>query len=146
MSESVQVHVPIVQNESGYPPVGEELIWCTLRENGTYLVDNIPFYAPNISLGDEIRVETQNDELWFEELVNPSKNTTIRVFARKKSFGPSIIPRMQSFGGHTEKMEGVDLVAVSFPPTADLAGALAFLDKESDAGNLAFEESAVRYR
>jgi hypothetical protein len=146
MSEPVEVHVPVEPNDSGYPPLKEERLWCIPQDSGTYLVDNIPFYATDISLGDEIRAAKQNGELWFQAIVNPSKNTTVHVFARRESFGPVIIPRMRSFGGLTEKMEGSDLVAVSFPPTADLAGALAFLDKESAAGNLAFEESAVRYR
>lgn len=146
MNEPVEVCVSVEQDHFEQPLVRQENIWAVPQGCGTYLVDNIPFYATGISLGDEIKAERQNGTLCFVAVVNPSKNTTVRVFARRESFGPLIVPKMQSFGGLTEKMEGSPLVAVSFPPTADLAGALAFLDKESDAGNLAFEESAVRYR
>src|SRR6476619_3275098 len=116
MREPIQVHVPVEQDESGYPPVKEESIWCVPQKGGTYLVDNIPFYARDISLGDEIRTGNRNGQPWFEEVVRPSKNTTVRVFARQKSRAPLIVPQMQSFGGHTEKMEGSGLIAVSFPP------------------------------
>ena len=146
MSEPVEVHFPVDQDESGYPPVNDETIWCLPTDSGTFIVDNIPFYATNISMADEILAERRDGQLWFQSVVNPSKNTTVRVFARHSSIAPLVMPRMQSFGGLTEKMEGSDLIAVSFPRTADLAGALAFLDHESEVGNLAFEESAVRYR
>ena len=53
---------------------------------------------------------------------------------------------LRAFGGQTEKMEGIHLAAISFSPSADLMSALDFLDRESESGNVAFEESSVRYR
>ena len=38
------------------------------------------------------------------------------------------------------------LVAVSLPRDCQLQKALAFMDEEGDLGNIAFEESAVRYQ
>lgn len=146
MTDPIQVVFSVDQNEEGYPPVKEESIWCLPKAPGIFKVDNIPFYAANISLEDEVAAETKGGALRFVKLIHRSKNTTIRVFARKGSFEPIVVPSIESFGGVTERMEGSPLVAVSFPPSADLAGALEFLDRESAAGNLAFEESSVRYR
>ena len=146
MSDPVKVIFPVEQNAGGYPPLKEECIWCLPKGSGVFQVDNIPFYAVDLSLEDEIVAEMRDGVLRFVRLMRPSKNTTIRVFAREKSSESVIRPHMESFGGATEKMEGSSLVAVSFPPSADLAGALACLDRESAAGRLALEESAVRYR
>src|SRR5689334_7834646 len=134
MSDPVKVIFPVEQDESGYPPVNEESIWCLPQERDVFQVDNIPFYAYDISLEDKIRADVQRGVLRFEKLLAPSKNTTIRVFAKDQSSEPLIVPSMQSFGGLTEAMEGSSLVAISFSPSADLAGALAFLDRESAAG------------
>jgi hypothetical protein len=146
MDAPVKVFFRVEQQEDGYPPVAEESLWSVPKAAGVFQVDNVPFYARDISMGDEIAAELKDGVLRFSNMLRPSKNTTVRIFAREKSSEPMIVPRMRSFGGVTEKMEGSNLVAVSFPPSADLAGALAFLDSESDAGRLAFEESAVRYR
>jgi hypothetical protein len=97
-------------------------------------------------MGDEILTEFRDGERWFSAVLTPSRNTTIRAFAQKVEVESVLVVKLESFGGLAEKMEGSPLVAVSFPPTADLAGALEYLDRESDAGNVAFEESCVRYR
>jgi hypothetical protein len=144
-NEPVRVFFPLEQDENGYPPVTCEMIWC-LPATGSYVVDNIPFYARDISLGDEVQTELRDGELWFVGLATPSKNTTVRGFARNGIFAPLLIPQLQAFGGVTEKMEGSDLVAISFSPSSDIAGALDYLDRETKVGNVAFEESSVRYR
>jgi hypothetical protein len=146
MSEPVEVSFPVKQDESGYPSVSREQIWCIEDADDLFVIDNIPFYAMDVSLGDEIRTEIRDDARWFGSLVKASQNTTLRVFARNKEIAPLIIPQLETFGGLTEKMEDSGLIAVSLPPTADIAGALAYLDRESNAGNLTFEESSVRYR
>lgn len=146
MIEPVEILFSVEQDASFCPPVSEESIWCLPLSPGAFVVDNIPFYARDVSIEDEISADDLNGKLHFSKLLRPSKNTTIRVFATKPSAGEMIVPIMQSFGGLTEKMENSTLVAVSFPPSADLASALAYLDGESEAGRMAFEESAVRYR
>ncbi|HEY6375528.1 MAG TPA: DUF4265 domain-containing protein [Edaphobacter sp.] len=146
MSEPVEVFFSVKQDESGYPPVSCEQIWCIENANDLFVIDNIPFYATDVSLGDEIRAEVRDGARWFGSLVKASRNTTLRIFARNKEIAPLIIRQLETFGGLTERMEDSGLIAVSLPPTADIAGALAYLDRESDAENLAFEESSVRYR
>jgi hypothetical protein len=145
-SEPVRVFFSVSQDETGYPQVTCEQIWCLPVSGTRFIVDNIPFYARDISLGDEVETETNDGERWYTRLINPSRNTTIRVFARNEASAPLLIPQIRAFGGQTEKMEGSPLIAISLPPVADLAGALEYLDRESEAGNLAFEESSVRYQ
>jgi len=97
-------------------------------------------------MGDEISTEIRDGDRWYSALVKPSRNTTVRAFARRAEIESTLAPRLESFGGLSEKMEGSPLIALSLPPTADIAGALDYLDRDSDAGNVAFEESCVRYR
>ncbi len=58
-----------------------EGIWC-LREGDKYVVDNIPFVARRISLGDKIKAEYDADEnvYYFDDFVKVSGNTTVRLY------------------------------------------------------------------
>jgi Domain of unknown function (DUF4265) len=145
-SDRVKILFTVEQDENGPPSVTCEQIWCVPMGQDRYVVDNIPFYARDISLGDEIQTEMRDSDRWFAKLLKPLGNTTVRAFARNQTFGPLLIPRLRAFGGQAEKMEGIHLVAISFPPSADLISALDFLDRETESGNVAFEESSVRYR
>jgi hypothetical protein len=146
VSDRIQILFPVEQDDNGHPPVTCEQIWCELINQDRYIVDNIPFYTRDVSLGDEIQTVMRDGDRWFVRLLKPSRNTTVRAFARNHMFRPLLIPRLHAFGGLTEKVEGNDLVAISFPPSADLASSLDFLDRETESGNVAFEESSVRYR
>jgi len=145
MKELVEVFFSVIQDENGWPPLSCERIWCLPSDDDVFVVDNIPFYARDISFGDEVQTEESDGVRWFASLVKPSGNTTLRVFALNKAVGPLLIPKLRALGGLTEKMEGSDFIAVSLPPSADIAQVLDFLDRESNNGNLAFEESSVRY-
>jgi hypothetical protein len=146
MSDSVRILFQVEQDPSGYPPVSREEIWCLPLSQDILVVDNIPFYARDISLGDEICVKIEDGSRWFASLVKPSSNTTLRVFVHRQAAAPLVISRLRSFGALTEKMERMDLIAVCLPATTDIAGILAYLDRETDIGSVAFEESSVRYR
>jgi hypothetical protein len=142
----ISVLFSVQQDENGFPSVTCEQIWCLPAAGGNFVIDNVPFYARDVSMGDEIATEIRNGERWFASVSKPSRNTTVRVFARKDEFSTTLAPSLESFGGLVEKMQGPPLIAVSFPPSADIARALEYLDRESAAGNVAFEESSVRYR
>jgi hypothetical protein len=140
------VFFSVEQDENGYPSVGCEQVWCLPVERDRFVVEDIPFYARDVSMGDEISTELRDVERWFSAVVRPSRNTTIRAFARKPEIEKTLRPKLESFRGLTKKMEGSPLIAVSLPPSADIAGAMDYLDRESNAGNVAFEESCVRQR
>lgn len=132
-----------VEEDAG---VALECMWCKRNTDSTFTIENIPFYARDVSMGDVIAVERRNGELWFNGVVERSANTTVRIIGMRKKPFDEIISKVQSFGGTTEGMEGREFAAVSFPSSADLAAAFEFLDRESAAENLGFEESCVRYR
>jgi len=80
--DPVSVLFEVAQDESGYPPATTETLWCVPTKSGTYVVDNIPFFVREISLGDEIEVVKKNEVLQFSRLVKKSRNSTVRVSLR----------------------------------------------------------------
>jgi hypothetical protein len=144
--ESVKVYVDLEVDDSGYPPVSSESLWCVPTAYGSYVVDNIPFYAREISMGDEITADASEGLLVFKSVLKPSANSTIRVFVKRKEAQERITSALRNFDCDTETMEGMPLIAVSLPPDCQLQEALAFVDEEADLGTVAIEESAVRYQ
>ncbi len=58
-----------------------ETLWCQAYGDN-FVVDNIPFIAKRISLGDTIKAEydTEDEMYYFEDFVKTSGNSTIRIF------------------------------------------------------------------
>ena len=48
-----------------------ESVWA-LREGNYFRIKNIPFFAPNISYDDLISVEEDEEELFFEDIIETS--------------------------------------------------------------------------
>lgn len=57
-----------------------ESLWCT-KDGDHFVIDNIPFIAKGISLGDIIKVEYDVDEqiYYFDYFVTFSGNSTVRI-------------------------------------------------------------------
>jgi len=145
-SEPTKIYFTVGRDESAYPSVSREQLWCLPVDGDRFTDDNIPFYARDVSMGDEVSTEMREGERWFSKVLRPSRNSTVRTVALKPEAHPLLGAKLESFGALTEKMEASPLVALSLPPTADIAGVMHYLDRESDAGNVDFEESCVRYK
>ena len=141
-----RVRFDLEVDADGYPPVSAEYIWCSSTAQGTYVVDNIPFYARDVSLGDEIATDIADGEETFKEVVRKSANTTVRVFVKDLANTQRYRGELNSLGCITELSEISGMFSVSMPPEAKVADALAFLDRASESHEIGFEESSVRYK
>ena len=140
-----KVHFDLPQDEGGYPPATSEFLWCTPTSQGTYMVDNVPFFIRNIALGDEIRANKTSRVLKFTGIVSPSRNSTLRVMLMKSTVLGRVQEKLDGFGCGYELLQRLKLLAVTVPPEADAKRLLQFLDQEAETGNIGIEESAPRY-
>lgn len=142
----VKIYFNLEDDGTGYPPTSTEFLWCIPTEHGTYIVDNIPFFAREISLGDEVSAKRSGRTLHFSDIVRRSTNSTVRVLLKKINKASAIRKKLDSFGCFTELMDELGLLAVSMPPNSNIAESLSFLDEEAEKGTVGIEESAVRYK
>jgi Domain of unknown function (DUF4265) len=145
-SRRVKVHFRLESDKSGYPPAKCEFLWCIPTKRGSYIVDNIPFFARDISLGDEISAEKVDKVLRFSRVLSESKNSTVRVLLKKPHLTVAIREKLDGLGCGTELMDELSLLAVTLPPDSLIAEAFSYLDKEAKKLNIGIEESAVRYQ
>src|SRR5437660_1656887 len=103
--KQVKVSVPLDLPKDGYPPAKEELLWCTPSHDNLCVVDNIPFYARDISLGDVISTKRVGNRLKLKKVEKQSENTTLHVFVNNLSDLPALIQTVVSFGGDVEQSD-----------------------------------------
>ncbi len=138
-SRRVKVYFQLEPDEHGYPPTNSEFLWCLPTKRGSYIVDNIPFFARDISLGDEISAEKVDRVLQFSRVLHESKNATVRVLVKKPNITEAIRDKLHGFGCGTELMAQLSLLAVTMPPDSLMAEALSFLDEETEKLNVGVE-------
>jgi hypothetical protein len=76
----VKLGFALEQDADGWLPGGMEWVWATARPDGTYEVDNSPWYARGVSAGDVVEAELDDDGLLIvRRTVRESGASTLRV-------------------------------------------------------------------
>jgi hypothetical protein len=146
MSDRQKLNFPLVQDEDGYPPFASEGLWVEDLGERRFKVDNIPFFAPDLSADDVVEAEVSPEGLLtYVRTIQPSSNSTIRVVIYEESAKEAFFNELQRFGCDYEGAASINLVAINVPETADVGQLLAFLKGQSDSEQIDYEESAPRY-
>jgi len=105
-----------------------ETLWA-IKRGDNYEIDNIPFYISNIALGDIISVEVDEGELYFDDFIKESGNSTIQLVTFEN------IEQLE-IGKEFEKLdckwEGSDLsnyISINIPKTVNYRKVKNFLEK-----------------
>lgn len=122
--------------------IQEENIWVK-KKGINYIIDNIPFFAPNIALNDVIRVEKEKDNLYLEEIVEFSGHSTIQIIVFDEKIIDSLILQLESFGCEWEGMNKQHLIAVDIKPDTNYKPIKEFLDNELINMHLDYKESCL---
>ena len=130
--------------------VGDNLetegLWCT-EEGENYIVDNIPFIAKRIALGDTIKVEFDSEEnaYYFDDFVAVSGNSTIRVFTFNELTIEEIRKELLDLGCASEVFLERKIIAVNIPVNINYKPIKEFLDNGEEVGKWTYEESCLMH-
>lgn len=138
------MHFRLDQDEDGYPPVAVESVWAkkTVTPH-EYVLDNVPFFARDATVGDVVIARDEDGHLWFEKIVVRSGNSLLRVVFFDRSCVDEIRKHLESLGCSTEYDKAHNLVAVSVPPSVALTAIQDYLRAESDAERIDYEEAIL---
>ncbi len=145
-SEFGDTHVKILVHtkaEDGYPPEEWEGLWATPVGGGRFKIDNIPFYAKNLSCDDIVEAKQDGDRYVFKRVVDPSENSTIRVVIYDLADKDSVRNDLTALGCSIEGTGTPGLIAVNVPK-ASLEDVLDSLEEAFAQEKLDFEEGALR--
>jgi hypothetical protein len=133
------------QDEDGYPPVAYESAWVADLGDGRFLIDSIPFFAREATLGDTIAAADDNGELRYSGTIERSKNSLFRVVYFDGT-DPSEIRRvLSSLGCSTELNDVHRLIAVNVPREVRLEDVRAYLETGFSSGRWDYEEAILRH-
>jgi hypothetical protein len=117
------------QDEDGYPPAGAEAVWARATNDDLYVIDNIPFFAQGVSMGDVVAVVPgDSGQLEFDRVVESSGHSTIRVVVYDPSNVSSLREGMRILGCESELSHIPTLVAFDLPPQVEYRAVRVFLD------------------
>lgn len=145
MTSTVKLHFHLTPDEDGYPPVTVESLWAEPGSNqGEYVIDNVPFFARDATIGDTVLAREEDGQYWFHKLVSRSQNSLVRVVFFDQAFVDAIGKQLVDFGCAIEYLRPHNLMAVSVPGNVDLATVQEYLQAETSAGTIDYEEPILR--
>lgn len=124
-----------------------ESIWCKI-DGDNFIIDNIPFIAKRISLGDTIKAEFDEDEnrYYFDDFVSTSGNTTVRIFFYNDDLIKSTREWLNNSGCESEVLPARSIVAVNIPKDVNYTPIRAFLEEGEQKDQWVYEESCLEHQ
>ncbi len=141
--QHVKLIVALEQDEDGYPPAGAESLWTVEVEPGLFKVDNVPFFALGIAVGDIVSATHDAEGYHFKEVVRPSGHSTFRVVVFDASEVPALRTLLTKMGCSTELSHLPRLIAVDVPPSVSLDELRQFLDSGRVQERWDYEEACL---
>ena len=149
--DAVKIKILLQRNDSGYPPADYEHLWARPVNPGLYEIDNIPFFARGLRVGDVVAATKDGQELVFSKLVRQSGHMTLRVIVFTDSpDGSSLQVRVETLrstlsnlGCSTELSHIPGLLAVDVPPQVDFRDITTLLGTGEESGLWEYEEAAL---
>lgn len=138
----------IVKINFVYYDLDEELatesVWAE-KENNYYRIKNIPFFAPNISYDDLISVEEDEEELFFEDIIETSGNSTLQIIIYNKNDIADITKMIEHFGCGWEGSHLEGYISVNVPKEVDYTNVSEYLDKMLGMEKLDYKEACLAH-
>ncbi len=138
---AVKITFRLVQDEDGYPGVGYESMWARHLTDGTFEIDNIPFYSYDVAVGDIVKAQEVDGELFFSERVKDSGNSVIRMLIHNRDELDKVRAELRALGCDSEG-DGV-VLAVNVPAAVSYAPIFRFLVEGDRAKRWGFEEAVL---
>lgn len=133
--------------EDGYPPVGVETLNGIIQSNGLIKIDNAPFFAEEIAVGDEVRCGKYPDKknYQFEKVVEVGGNKTVSVIFINDACKEGVYQYFRKIGCYCEYGEFVDfnMLAVDIDEKVDYQKVKEYLSCMESKGFLSYAELCV---
>ncbi len=112
------------------------------RAEGTFVVENVPFFAKNLSFGDIVRADTIDGTLVLTDVVKRGGHSTYRIFTENGCHDARVEQLLEELRkAHCDIEPATDrLVAVDVLPEADIYRVYGLLENAEKSGIIDFQE------
>lgn len=133
------------QDDVGYPPVNAEGVWATPAGENRFVIDNIPFFTYEATLGDVVEATEHQEALLYKKTIKPSGGSLLRVIYYKGTDPTELREKLLSLGCSTEWDKNHRVIAIAVPEEAKLEPVRAFLQDGLQRDLWDYEEAIVRH-
>src|SRR5262249_956597 len=117
-----------------------ESVWAKEEPDGRFVLDNIPFFATQATLGDVVAATLEDGCLRYSATLERSGNSLIRVVCFRGTDPMEVRGLLEEVGCSTELFALYSLVAVNVPPSVNLEDVEAALRRGVEDGRWGYEE------
>lgn len=143
MNRMQKVYFPIESDGDGYPPVQGENLWAMVLADGLYRLDNVPFFARGVSLGDDIKAEIVNGTPTYAGVAHRGGHSTIRVAIADEQDVQGIRDDLRRLGCSTELSHLPRLISCDIPPDVGTDDVLRYLESGRAGGRIDYEVADI---
>nr|WP_303828264.1 DUF4265 domain-containing protein [Asticcacaulis taihuensis] len=144
MTNKIRITFKLERDEEGYPPNDYETLWAEPLEGQLFRIDNAPFFVKGISSDDIVSVVSDGNVTYFDKLIRPSENSTVRIVFYNKFEKDNIVSHLKYIGCYTEQSHIDSLVSVEIPNNISFNEVMDYIKMWYDKDVLDYEESAIR--
>lgn len=119
-----------------------ESLWATKRGE-LYEINNIPFFINNIALKDIVSVEIDEDDLYFENLIKESGNSTIQLVSFTESSQEEIGSKFEKINCSWEGSHLPNYISINIPRETNYLRVRQLLDEGVDQGIWDYKEACI---
>ncbi len=142
-SSHIRIEFELVQDDLGYPPFHSETR-ATPTPDGLWQIDNIPFYAVGLALGDVVQVFDAEGALpKFSHVVRDAGHGTIRIILSETADVDRLRTALRDMGCSTELSQTPLRVAVDVPPTVNFRDVSDFVEGYDQTEVIDYDEGCV---
>lgn len=139
----IKINIAYKIGEDNY---GVESLW-TIKSGNFYKLDNIPFFVYNLAYGDIVAIEEDNEEKWFDELIESSENSLVQLELEKDSddsaYKKEVGERFEALGCDWEGMKNSNRIGVNIPKEIDYLEIKKELENGLIAGAWDYKEACL---
>lgn len=122
-----------------------ESVWAT-KVGEFYRIDNIPFFAKNIASGDIVSVENDEGQLYFDELIQASGNSVVRIVFFDEKNIPQVTKELEKMGCNWEGSHSSNLISVDIPKSVSYESVKSYLIKGRQDGLFDYQEACLGFK
>lgn len=124
-----------------------ESVWANVvdKEQGTYQLNNIPFFVTSYSLGDVVLAENEGGELVVKDLVEESGNSTIQIIMMQSDAKATIQQALEKLGCSWEESHLPDYFTINVPEELEYAPIKKYLQKQELKKIIGYREACLAH-
>ncbi|MDB4956890.1 MAG: hypothetical protein JWO36_4459 [Myxococcales bacterium] len=146
VSSKHKIAFPLVKDADDYPPFDVEDLWGESTNIPLeFVIDNIPFFARQATLGDVIQASQLGGRLVFDKVIKRSPSSLMRVVMYDSSEIAEVRDQLKVLGCSSEWFAQSNVIAVDIPGSVGLQAVQEYLTELEEANRASYEEPILRH-